>query len=287
MGRHEFNYKKDVFNARRTPLELICEMNIRLSLEELLYQVAKMKPRYYSISSSDLAHPNKIYLTYRPVRYVNGRGALREGTCTRFLSDLVPVVMDDTENKVTLYPHVVAGIRSNPKFRLPSDPNIPIILIAGGCGVAPIRAFVEERMWLASHHDDPSDDDSQKCGNIHLFLGFRSPMDEVYRSMVDRARASGVITDANISYSTGCTEPGQNCALVSQVLAQHGELVYDLLDKKSAHIYLCGGARLFGAAIEGAIVSIIQVQGNMSSQDAREYLRHLIRDGRFLEDLAD
>eukprot|EP00978_Attheya_sp_CCMP212_P025963 scaffold84604_cov47-Attheya_sp.AAC.4 len=287
MGRHEFNYKEDIFNARRTPLELICEINITLSLEELLFQVAKMKPRYYSISSSHLAHPNTIYLTYRPVRYVNGRGALREGTCTRFLSDLVPVVMDEMENKVTSYPYVVAGIRSNPKFRLPSDPNIPIILIAGGCGVAPIRAFIEERMWLASHHDDPSDDDSQKCDRIHLFLGFRSPMDEVYRPMVDRAKASGVIADAQISYSTGCTQPEQNCALVSEVLAQQGELVYDLLEKKSAHIYLCGGARLFGAAIEGAIISIIQTQGNMNSQEATAYLRRLIREDRFLEDLAD
>jgi sulfite reductase alpha subunit-like flavoprotein len=232
-----------------------------------------MQPRYYSIASSPLAHPHEVYLTYRPVKYVTSKGHLREGVCTSYMSTLG---MGDTVDSF-----VIAAVRSNPTFRLPKDPKTPVLLIAGGCGIAPIRAFLEER--IEQHKRDPS----MHFGPSYLFLGFRSPADEAYRDLVDQANAAGLFTDFQITYSScGRNDDHHRCGLVSEALRDEAKLVYDLVHK-GGHMYLCGGARTFGVAIEQVLLDVFQEQGKLSLEEATEKLQTLIHEGRLCEDLAD
>jgi NADPH-ferrihemoprotein reductase len=265
LGRQEIEYREDVVEPRRTALDLIHESGHLPSVEELLYNLPPMKPRYYSIASSALVHPTDVIITYRPIKYVTSRGYLREGVCTSYMTNLG---VGETSSS-----HIAAGIRSNPTFRLPNDRETPILMIAGGCGIAPIRAFLEERIALSG---------SSNFGKGHLYLGFRSPSDEVYRPMIQHAQDCGAITDVKVTYSTGCTSP----ALVSTTVRENGAEVFALL-QDGGYAYMCGGARAFGAAVEREILAVFQEHGKMSLEEASDHLRKLISEGRLCEDLAD
>ena len=265
LGRKSIDYKNEIALPRRTVLDLALESGRPLSLEEVLYNMPHMQPRYYSIASSPLVHPQEVYLTYRPVKYVSSRGAIREGVCTNYMVNL------GSQSQV------VGAVRSNPTFRLPKDPAAPVLMMAGGCGIAAIRAFLEERLSF----ENPAD-----FGEGHLFLGFRTPEDEVYRDMVDRALETGVLSNVQMSYSSGCTRPDQQCRLVSDTVRANGKEVWDLFEN-GGYTYLCGGARTFGAAVAREVIGIIEEHGNMSTEDATLYLQQLIKEGRYCEDLAD
>jgi NADPH-ferrihemoprotein reductase len=275
------DYKGDIVRHGRTVLDLLLQNSRagqpkKIALEDLLYQLPPMKARYYSIASSEHTHNRQIYLTYRPVRYVTSRGALREGVATSYLSGL------------TTGSTVIAVVHANPSFRLPVDPQVSVCMIAGGCGVAPIRAFLEERIQRAPNSN---------YGPGWLFLGFRDPNDAVYGDMIATALECGALTHAQVMYNNPLGGDGTASSLtVDQQEASRGN-VSDAVRRNGAAIlahlqnggytYLCGGARTFGVAIENEVHQILQTHGKMSEEEATTYLQRLIHEGRFLEDLSD
>ena len=274
LGRKDIEYKREVAEPRRTVIELIKESGLPVSLEELFFNLPPMQPRYYSIASSPLVHPNQIYITYRPVKYITTRGTLREGVCSSYMKNLHNITEDST-----FTPYLAAKINSNPTFRLPKDEGTPILLVAGGCGVAPIRAFIEERIARAGQV-------GCNMGPAYLYLGFRSPGDAVYRSFIQKGLDRGAITEAHISYTKGCNSPEENCQFVSDTLKQKSKFVVDFMDN-GGHIYLCGGARTFGAAMENVLLESLQEHKSFTFEEAEEYLRQMLHEGRLCEDLAD
>ena len=300
IGKKDIDYKSEVAYPRRTVLDLALQYGRSISLEDLLYQASPMKPRYYSIASSSVKHPNMIRLVYRRVqvslyvhfssdismymysnnndfkksvptsmKYVTKLGMLREGICTNYLTHKGYI---DTQE----HAHIAAYVNINPTFRLPKSIDTPILMVAGGCGVAPIRALVEERVALVSSQNNG------KLGPAALYLGFRSPEDEVYRQTIDDAIKVGALTNAKVTYSSGC---GKN-ALVSDVIREDASQVWNHFESGGV-TYTCGGARSFGAAVESAFLDIVQECGEMDFAGAEQYLRKMIKDGRLMDDLAD
>ena len=268
-GRKQLDYKNEIANPRRTVIDLLHESGKRLSLEDLLYNLTPMRHRYYSIASSPLRHPDEIYLVFRPVKYMSSKGILREGVCTSYMSYKGVVAGDE-------FASIAAVVNPNPTFRLPEDPETSVLMVAGGCGIAPIRAFLEERIGM----------DVAKYGPAMLYLGFRNPDDEVYKKIVQEAIDKGAVTDAKVSFSFGCTSPDQKCMLVTELVRSEGAAVWKHIEG-GGYTYLCGGARTFGAAIENELLEIIQEYGKMDSDQATSYMRNLIDSGRLCEDLAD
>lgn len=272
LGRRELNFVTEIANPRRTVIDLCHQAGAKLSLEDFLYNAVPMKPRYYSIASSDRKCPDEIQLVYRPVHYMTSLGYLREGVCTSFMSH--KGVMQKGGHDIACLP---ALISPNPSFRLPGNHKTPVLFIGGGCGVAPIRAFVQERIIRANHHD---------MGPATLFLGYRNPQDEVYQHLVQRALKVGALTEAEIVYSSGCDAPEQCQMLVSDLVRLKGDHVWNHV-QNGGHLYMCGGARTFGAAIEAALLDIFMERGNWDFDDALKYLRGLAEEGRLAEDLAN
>ena len=272
VGRSELNYREEIAVPRRTVLDLMLHNNKRISLEDFLYNATRMKPRYYSISSSNLIHPNEVYLTYRPVKYVTSLGMLREGVCTSYMTNKGVTI----DHPARGFAQVAAKVNVNPAFRLPKDPKTPILMIAGGCGVAPIRAFLEERIAL----DLPQD----QYGRGSLYLGFRSPTDEVYQDLIAAAVEKGAIQDKKIAYSVWC--PSNDCKNVSDLVAENGEAIWEHFET-GGYTYLCGGARTFGAALEAVLVDIVAHHAKTDIEGADAYIRKLVQEGRLCEDLAD
>jgi NADPH-ferrihemoprotein reductase len=299
--RPNLDYKREIAHPRRTVLELLLQSQQlqhntkvpNMSLSDLLWQLPPLQPRYYSIASSAAVHPDTVSLTYRPAQYVTSRGILRHGVCTSYMRQL-SAVKSTTDNDPSQQPSSVAAlIRSNPSFRLPADPATPIWMIAGGCGVAPIKAFLEERV-----HRAPMLESSNKYGPAWLFLGFRSPADQVYTDLVQQALAAGAITKSCLTFQEGCaiaTEQAANsteqasavaCGLVTEQVRKYGAAFWEHCEA-GGMTYLCGGARTFGVAIENEVHAIFQEHGGLSEQEATVYLQKLIREGRLCEDLAD
>jgi len=272
LGRKELDYANEIANPRRTVIDLCHQAGTQLSLEDLLYNASKMKPRYYSIASSSIKCPDEILLVFRPVHYMTSKGYLREGVCTSYLCHKGAV--QKGAHDIACLP---ALISPNPSFRLPGDPETPVMFIGGGCGVAPIRAFIEERVAQAKYCN---------MGPATLFMGYRNPQDEVYKGLVQEALEKGALTESEIAYSSGCNMPEQRQMQVSDLIRLKSDDVWNHI-QDGGHVYLCGGARTFGAVIESALLDIFQGQGEMGFDDALKYLQDLVREGRLAEDLAN
>jgi NADPH-ferrihemoprotein reductase len=298
----KLDFKHDIAHPRRTVLELLLQSHQQqdntkvpnMSLSDMLWQLPPLQPRYYSIASSAAVHPDAVSLTYRPVQYVTSRGILRHGVCTSYMRQLSAVKSTTDDDPSQQPSSVTAVIRSNPSFRLPADPATPIWMIAGGCGVAPIRAFLQERV-----HRAPMLPENNKYGPAWLFLGFRSPADQVYTDLVQQALAVGAITKSCLNFQEGCTtatvQDDANseeqasvvgCGLVTEQVRRYGAAFWEHC-QAGGMTYLCGGARTFGVAIENELHTIFQENGCLSEQEATAYLQELIREGRLCEDLAD
>lgn len=274
LGRKDVDYVKEIANSRRTVIDLCLQTGIKLSFEDFIYNAVPMKPRYYSIASSNIKYPNEIILVYRPVRYMTSKGYLREGLCTSFLAHK-GAAQRGVDDRACL-PALVA---SNPTFRLPQDTQTPVLFIGGGCGVAPIRAFIEERIVLQSN--------GHVCGPATLFLGFRNPSDEVYQGLVQEALQVNALSKSEIVYSSGSDVHGKcQQMLVSELVRARGESVWKHF-QGGGHAYVCGGARTFGAAIEAAFLDIFQIYGSLDFNGANEYMRKLVDTERLAEDLAN
>jgi sulfite reductase alpha subunit-like flavoprotein len=274
LGRKDVDYIKEIATPRRTVIDLCQQAGTKLTFEDFIHNAVPIKPRYYSIASSSIKFPNEIILVYRPVRYMTSKGYLREGLCTSFLAHKGAAQrgVDD----IACLPALVV---SNPTFRLPPDTLTPVLFIGGGCGVAPIRAFIEERIVLQSM--------GRICGPATLFLGFRNPHDEVYQGLVQEALKVGALSSSEVVYSSGSDVHGKcQQMLVSELVRQRGGNVWRHF-QDGGHAYVCGGARTFGAAIEAAFLDIFQMHGNMNFDGANEYMRELVDTGRLAEDLAN
>jgi len=123
-------------------------------------------------------------------------------------------------------------------------------------------------------------------GPATLFMGFRTPQDEVYKGLVYEALEKDALTKSEIAYSSGCDMPEQSQMLVSDLLRRNSDAVWAHI-QDGGHVYLCGGARTFGAAVESVLLDIFQEQSEMDFDHALKYLRDLVDEGRLAEDLAN
>jgi NADPH-ferrihemoprotein reductase len=175
---------------------------------------------------------------------------------------------------LTDHSKVVARVNVNASFRLPLNPKSPMVMLAGGCGVAPIRAFLEERIMLMERGVD--------LGEAVLFVGYRNPADEVWSDMVKEALRTGTLTQAFVAFTTGVPD----AAPITDVLRDQSKVTWDVL-QADGYIYVCGGAQNFGAAVKSELIDILAKHGGHDEDSATAFLQDLAHCGRLCEDLAD
>jgi len=223
------------------------------SLAEVLEALPSIKPRLYSISSSLAAHPYEIHVTVRWLTFADSRGHRRQGLCSTYLRDLT----NGDRVKMCTKPA---------NFHLPSDPHIPLIMVAAGTGIAPFIGFLQE----LDRRDKPL-----RAPSV-LFYGVRSKQHELYRAELDAALASEALSKLYIAYS----QQGLDSAprFVHEVVASRHFELYELL-RCGAHIYVCGGAHGFGQAVRQTFERIASECGLSVAA--------LQAENRIHEDLAD
>ena len=218
----------------------------------------RIQPRLYSISSSPKAHPGEVHLTVGTVRY-EADGRRRLGVCSTFLAErTIP-----GESTVPIHVH------SNKAFRLPLDPKAPMIMIGPGTGIAPFRAFIEERIATGS------------TGPNWLFFGDqRASCDFIYRDEIATWQSRGALARLSTAFSR---DQASKVYVQHRMLEQAAEL-YRWLDD-GAHVYVCGDATRMAADVDTALREVLARAGGLSPEQAAARVQSLSKDKRYCRDV--
>lgn len=241
----------------RDIVDLLTDYPVKLTASQLVSILKPLQPRYYSIASSPNAYPGEIHLTVALVDYEQG-GRNKRGTCTGFLSD----VLEEDE-------HVPVFIESNPNFRLPANAATPIIMIGAGTGVAPYRAFVQERAL------------NPGSGKSWLFFGNRHFETEfLYQTEWQQHLKSGALTRMDVAFS----RDGEKPAYVQHRLLEQAGDIYQWIEE-GAHIYICGDMKKMAVDVQNALSTILRQEGGYNADEAHEYLNRMEQEKRLQLDV--
>ena len=225
--------------------------------KEFVGLLAKLQPRLYSISSSPKAHPGEVHLTIAAVRY-ESHGRARKGVCSTFLADRV-----EADTPVPVF------VQNSHGFRIPADGSKPIIMIGPGTGIAPFRAFLEERRAIGA------------TGKNWLFFGDqKAACDFLYREQLEGMLAEDLLTRLDTAFSR---DQAEKIYVQTRMLEQAAELWRWLED--GAHLYVCGDAKRMAKDVDAALHEIIQNAGGKTADEAKAYVAKLKSDKRYQRDV--
>ncbi len=231
--------------------------DVKLDAQELVDALRKITPRLYSIASSQSEVEEEVHLTVGLVQYQAGE-ATRQGGASGFLADGV-----EEGGEVKVF------IEHNDNFRLPADSNTPVIMIGPGTGVAPFRAFMQER------------EATEADGDNWLFFGDQTfTQDFLYQVEWQSYLKSGLLTKIDLAFSRDQAEK----IYVQDRLKENASELFAWLER-GAHIYVCGDMSRMAKDVEAALLDIIATQGQLSQEQASAYLKDLRNAKRYQKDV--
>lgn len=226
-------------------------------LDELLPNLRPLQARQYSISSSPLAHPDRIHLTIASVRYGDPH-RMYAGVASTFLADRV-----DPDGTVDVY------LQPNASFGVPADASAPMIMIGPGTGIAPFRGFLHERAAAGA------------TGRNWLFFGDQHrDTDFVYQDELTELQEQGVLNRLDLAFSR---DQAEKVYVQTRMREQSAELFAWLED--GGHVYVCGDASRMAKDVEAALLDVIRTGRGRDEDDALSYLADLRRTKRYVRDV--
>ncbi len=227
------------------------------SAAELVTPLRKLQPRLYSISSSPKAHPGEVHLTVAIVRYdLNGRS--RKGVCSTFLADRV-----GADDRVAVFVH------KSPSFKLPADGSRPVIMVGPGTGIAPFRAFLEERRAVGA------------TGKNWLFFGDqRAALDFLYQDELEAMQKEGILTKLDTAFSRDQAEK----VYVQDRMRENAGEIWSWL-QEGGYFYVCGDAKRMAKDVDTALHKTAETAGGMSAEQAADFVKQLKTEKRYLRDV--
>ena len=244
----------------RDYLDIVEQFELKYEPQEFIDLVDRLKPRLYSISSSPDAHPGLVELTVGIVRYAH-HGRERGGLCTVYLADEVDV--DRTKIGVFMSP--------TKSFVLPEDGATDIIMVGPGTGIAPFRAFMEQRV-----HDGAT-------GRNWLFFGDWSESTEFYyEDTIKQWMEDGSLT----TFTSAWSRDQEEKIYVQHRMLEHGEEMWSWIDG-GAYFYICGDKNRMAKDVHAALIRICAEHGGMTEDEATHFVekRMMREEKRYLRDV--
>jgi sulfite reductase (NADPH) flavoprotein alpha-component len=234
---------------------LVEHPSINFAPQEFVALLPKLQPRLYSIASSLKAYPSAVHFIVDIVKY-RSHGRTRKGVCSTFLADRCSV------SPAPMFP-------TASKFRLPEDGDAPIIMVGPGTGVAPFRAFLQERQAIGAR------------GKTWLFFGSqREKSDFFYKVDFEKFMAEGILTRLDTAFSR---DQAHKIYVQDRMMGASGELWKWL--EEGAHFYVCGDARRMAKDVDAALHQIVQQQSGKNAEEANEYVEKLKSEKRYKRDV--
>ncbi|MEZ6930731.1 assimilatory sulfite reductase (NADPH) flavoprotein subunit [Aeromonas sp. S16(2024)] len=229
-----------------------------LTAEQLVKLLRPLTPRLYSIASAQSEVEEEVHLTVGVVRYPQEDGTVRSGGASSYLADRLA---EDAEVRVF--------VEHNDNFRLPANPDTPVIMVGPGTGIAPFRAFMQEREAQGAE------------GKNWLFFGNpHFTQDFLYQVEWQRYVKSGLLSKISLAFS----RDQANKIYVQDRLREAGLELYQWLEA-GAHFYVCGDANHMAKDVQEALLDVISDHGHKSREEAEEYLSELRRAKRYQRDV--
>ena len=247
-----------VYLAGRQIIDVVQEFPVPgLTAEQFVGLLRRLPPRLYSLASSLAASPDEAHITVAAVRYQT-LGRQRLGVASGWLADRVQP--GDT---------VPVFIEHNDNFRLPASADAPVIMVGPGTGVAPFRAFLQEREATGAG------------GRNWLLFGDRHfHTDFLYQTDWQAWHKGGLLTRLDVAFSRDQADK----VYVQQRLRERAAEVYAWL-QDGAHVYVCGHATAMAPDVHAALRDIVAAEGRLDTDAAEEYLRELSRNRRYQRDI--
>ena len=244
------------YSAVNQIVDIVKEAPTTVSAQQFVDNVRKITPRLYSIASSQSEVEEEVHLTVGLVSYEHN-GKLRLGGASNFLTE--------AEEGTT----VKVFIEDNDNFRLPEDGNTPVIMIGPGTGVAPFRAFMQER------------EASDAEGDNWMFFGDQTfTQDFLYQVEWQGYLKSGLLTKMDVAFSRDQAEK----VYVQHRIKENAKEVFEWLES-GAHLYICGDADRMAKDVHNTLVDVIVEQGGLTAEQAEDYLKSLRSNKRYQKDV--
>ena len=248
--------KLQAYIIDRQIIDVIHEYPATLTADALISTLRKLTPRLYSIASSQVEVEEEVHLTVGVVEY-EAYGFHHLGGASGHLSQL------QSGADISVY------VEGSDHFRLPTNPDTPIIMIGPGTGIAPFRAFVQERAAT-----EASGDNWLFFGNPHFTEDF------LYQTEWQTWMDEGILNRIDLAFSR---DQSKKIYVQHRILEQAEEL-WNWINR-GAHIYICGDESRMAKDVHQALLRVIEEQGNQSPEQAAETLDQLRRDGRYQKDV--
>lgn len=249
--------KRKAYIAGRGLVDPIADFDVKFpTTEYLVAPLKQLNARLYSISSSPKAHPGEVHLTVGKVTY-DSHGRKRLGVCSTYLAD------HKLDRPVKVYMH------SNKAFRLTENNDAPAIMIGPGTGIAPFRAFLEEREMRGA-----------KGKNWLLFGDQHQATDFLYEEQITAWQKSGLLTRFDTAFSRDQEEK----IYVQNRIVEHAEEFYAWLEEGGC-IYICGDASRMAKDVDAAIHKAVEIAGGRTEDEAIAYVEAIKKAKRYLRDV--
>lgn len=229
----------------------------RPPLEDLLAALAPLQPRLYSISSSQRLNSQQVTLTVGVVQY-ESQGRWKNGVASHFLG-----VRSLPGDEVRVF------VQQSPKFRLPAEPTTPVIMVGPGTGIAPFRAFLQERQALGVK------------GPAWLFFGNQHfEYDFLYRDELSGWLDQGYLSRLDLAFSRDQAEK----LYVQHKMLENAAELWQWLGR-GAQFYVCGDAKRMAVDVDQALQAIVMQQGGKTAAEAKQYVAQMAKDKRYHKDV--
>jgi sulfite reductase (NADPH) flavoprotein alpha-component len=236
---------------------LIEHPSVKFTPQEFVGLLPKLQPRLYSVASSLRVFPDQVHFIVDVVRY-ESHGRVRNGVCSTFLAERADHV------PVPVFPSAAKH------FHLPENPDTPIIMIGPGTGVAPFRAFLEERQATGAR------------GKTWLFFGAQhEKCDYAYREDFAKFKQDGILTRLDCAWSRDQAYK----IYVQHKMLEHEAEIWKWIDGEGAQFFVCGEAKRMAKDVDAALHKIIQDHGHKSVDEANAYVEQLKREKRYKRDV--
>ncbi|NOQ36497.1 MAG: assimilatory sulfite reductase (NADPH) flavoprotein subunit [Methylococcaceae bacterium] len=230
---------------------------VGISAQDFIGVLRKIPARLYSIASSIKAYPNQVHLLIGAVRY-NSFDRDREGVCSTYLSGRMTA-----EQKLAVY------VQPNKNFRLPENPEVPVIMVGPGTGLAPFCSFLQERQAIDAK------------GKNWLFFGDQhEACDFLYADKLTKQHEDGLLTKLSLAFSR---DQEQKIYVQTRILEASKE-IYEWLEA-GAYFYICGDASRMATDVHNALIESVAKEGGKSQQEAEDYINALVDAKRYQRDV--
>ena len=231
--------------------------SIKVDVQRFVDMTTPLLPRFYSIASSQKKHPNEIDLLIAYFKY-SSNDHLRFGVASHYLCHAAQM----HTNSVPLYLHPSKG------FTIPKDPKTPLIMVGPGTGLAPFIGFLQERVL------------QENAGPNWLFFGdWNKEYDFFFQDYLEKLESEN-----KLKLSTAFSRDQENKVYVQHKMKEHRKELFEWLEK-GAIFCVCGDATHMAKDVDQELNDLLQQEGNMSLEDAKEYLKKMRLDNRYLRDV--